>query len=190
MGDYAHHDIGIGHVLNEEGVMEDLAARFDELGRLVPIPHPWDVTEYLERVAEYRGRPITLCPIDVGALSGNGCGTGSGLWIAREDDDVIMYGADTEWHADHIIAHEIGHMLLGHGGSASGPEAAAADLPLRELMPSLSLETIHSVLRRQDYGSERERAAETFADLLLVEAMLPKRSASRFRSTFFRNRHR
>ncbi|WP_245562863.1 hypothetical protein [Nocardia araoensis] len=103
---------------------------------------------------------------------------------------MIMYGADTEWHADHIIAHEVGHMLLGHGGITSGPDAAAADLPLRELMPSLSLETIRSVLRRQDYGSERERAAETFADLLLVEAMLPKRSASRFRSTFFRSRHR
>ncbi|MEV4240539.1 hypothetical protein AB0J47_35775, partial [Nocardia sp. NPDC049737] len=113
----------------------------------------------------------------------------SGLWIARESDDVIMYGADSEWHADHIIAHEIGHMLLGHG-TASGPGAAVADLSLRELMPSLSLETIRSVLRRQDYGSERERTAETFADLLLVEAMLPKRSASRFRSTFFRNRHR
>ncbi|WP_062993927.1 hypothetical protein [Nocardia anaemiae] len=167
--------------------MEDLAARFEDLGRLVPIPYPWDITEYIARVAQYRGRPITLCPIDVGALSGNGCGTGSGLWIAREGDDVIMYGADTEWHADHIIAHEIGHMLLGHGGTAG---AAAADLPLRELMPSLSLETIRSVLRREDYGSERERAAETFADLLLVEAMLPKRSASRFRSTFFRNRHR
>ncbi|MBF6340693.1 hypothetical protein IU450_33090 [Nocardia abscessus] len=167
--------------------MEDLAARFEELGRLVPIPHPWDITEYIERVAQYRGRPITLCPTDVGALSESGCGTGSGLWIAREGDDVIMYGADTEWHADHIIAHEIGHMLLGHGGTAGD---AAADLPLRELMPSLSLETIRGVLRRQDYGSERERAAETFADLLLVEAMLPKRSASRFRSTFFRNRHR
>ncbi|MEV0297655.1 hypothetical protein [Nocardia sp. NPDC050710] len=170
--------------------MEDLAARFEELGRLVPIPYPWDITEYIARVAEYRGRPITLCPIDVGALLGNGCGTGSGLWIAREGDDVIMYGADTEWHADHIIAHEIGHMLLGHGATASGPGGAAADLPLRELMPSLSLETIRSALRREDYGSDREHAAETFADLLLVEAMLPKRSASRFRSTFFRNRHR
>lgn len=170
--------------------MEDLAARFEELGRLVPIPHPWDITEYIARVAEYRRRPITLCQIGIGALLGNGCGTGSGLWIAREDDDVIMYGADTEWHADHIIAHEIGHMLLGHGGTASGPGGAAADLPLRELMPSLTLETIRSVLRRQDYGSEREHAAESFADLLLVEAMLPKRSASRFRSTFFRTRHR
>ncbi|MGV9972935.1 hypothetical protein ACWEPH_05865 [Nocardia beijingensis] len=170
--------------------MEDLAARFEELGLLVPIPHPWDITKYIARVAEYRKRPITLCPIGIGALSDSGCGTGSGLWIAREGDDVIMYGADTEWHADHIIAHEIGHMLLGHGGNTSGPDDAAADLPLRELMPSLSLETIRSVLRRQDYDSEHERAAETFADLLLVEAMLPKRSASRFRSTFFRHRHR
>lgn len=171
--------------------MEDLAARFEELSRLVPIPYPWDTMEYVARVAEYRARPITLCPIDVNALSDTGCGTGSGLWIAREHDDVIMYGADTEWHADHIIAHEIGHMLLGHGASASGSGGSdAAELPLRELMPSLSLETIRSVLRRQDYGSERERAAETFADLLLVEAMLPKRSASRLRSTFFRNRHR
>ncbi|WP_040781909.1 hypothetical protein [Nocardia pneumoniae] len=170
--------------------MEDLAPRFEELSRLVPIPYPWDTTEYVARVAEYRGRPITMCPIDVGALSGTGCGTGSGLWIAREDDDVIMYGADTEWHADHIIAHELGHMLLGHGETASGPGDGADDLSLRELMPSLSLETIRGVLRRQDYDSECERAAETFADLLLVEAMLPKRSASRFRSTFFRNRHR
>ncbi len=103
---------------------------------------------------------------------------------------MIMYGADTEWHADHIIAHEIGHMLLGHGAIEGSPGGSAADLPLRELMPSLSLETIRNVLRRKDYGGERERAGETFADLLLVEAMLPKRSASRSRSTFFPNRHR
>ncbi|WP_063041280.1 hypothetical protein [Nocardia pseudovaccinii] len=62
--------------------MVDLAARFEELGRLVPIPDPWDITEYIARVAEYRERPITLCPIDIGALLGNG----GGLWIARRQD--------------------------------------------------------------------------------------------------------
>lgn len=170
--------------------MSDLAARFEALSRAVPIPYPWDPDEYVQRVASYRGRSITLCPIDAGALSGAGCGTGSGLWIAREDDDVIMFGAETAWHADHIIAHELGHMLLGHGTASSGADTGAADIPLHVLMPSLSLDSIHSVLRRQDYGSERERDAETFADMLLVEAMLPKRSPSRFRSTFFRGRHR
>ncbi|MGY4102028.1 hypothetical protein ACW2Q0_21130 [Nocardia sp. R16R-3T] len=170
--------------------MDDLAARFQELSRLVPIPYPWDTEQYVARVAEYRGRPITIRPIDPGALSGTGCGTGSGLWIAREDDDIIMYGADTDWHADHIVAHEIGHMLLGHGSTVSESPMSANDLPLEALMPSLSLDAIRSVLRRQDYGNDRERAAETFADMVMVEATLPRRQPSRFRSTFFLGRHR
>lgn len=170
--------------------MNDLVARFHTLNRAIPIPYPWDASEYVRRVADYRHRPIILCPIDAGALSGTGCGTGSGLWIARADDDVIMYGAEADWHAEHIIAHELGHMLLGHGSAPATTSSTAADLPLQTLMPSLSLDTIRSVLRRQDYSTGRERDAETFADMLLVEATLPKRSPSRFRSTFFRGRHR
>ncbi|MET8427835.1 hypothetical protein [Nocardia sp. NPDC004860] len=170
--------------------MNDVAARFMEFNQLVPIPYPWDTREYVARVAEHRGRPITLCPIDPGALSGSGCGTGSGAWIARENDDVIMYGAETDWHADHIIAHELGHMLLGHGNDGGGSTQDATDLPLDKLMPSLSLSAIQSVLRRRDYSTDRERDAETFADLVMVEATLPKRTPSRLRSTFFRGRHR
>ncbi|CAM4378833.1 hypothetical protein NONI108955_23540 [Nocardia ninae] len=168
----------------------DLSARFEELARAIPIPYPWDTAEYIRRVAEYRRRPIAVYPIDASALSGTGCGTGSGLWIARDEDDVILYGAATQWHADHIIAHEIGHMLLGHGSGASEAPTGATDLPLHMLMPSLSLETIRSVLRRQDYGSDRERDAETWADMVMVEATLPRRTPSRFRSTFFRGRAR
>lgn len=173
--------------------MDDLADRFEILKRRIRIPYPWDAGEYVNRVAEYRQRPITLCPVDPGVLSRTGCGTGSGLWIDREHDDVIMYGAETPWHADQIIAHELGHMLLGHGSTSKDPEVTPDPddyLPLQTLMPSLSLETIRSVLRRQDYGNDRERAAETFASMLLVEATLPKRAPSRFRETFFRARHR
>ncbi|WP_280343783.1 hypothetical protein [Nocardia neocaledoniensis] len=111
------------------------------------------------------------------------------MWLELDDSDVIMYGADTEWHADHIIAHEIGHMLLGHG-STEGEPGPVDDLPLNELMPSLSPDAIRNVLRRQDYDSARERDAETFADMVMVEATLPQRKPSRFRSTFFRARHR
>ncbi|MFD6401173.1 hypothetical protein [Nocardia sp. NPDC060249] len=164
--------------------------KFDELIRAAPIPYPWDPVEYVRRVAEHRGRPIVLFPIDPQALAGSGCGTGSGLWIAREDDDVIMYGGETESHAYHIIAHEIGHMLLGHDEADADPAEASDALPLNDLMPSLSAESIRSVLRRQDYGTDRERAAETFADLLMVHAMLPERKPSRIRSTFFRGGHR
>ena len=170
--------------------MDDLTARFEELARLVPIPYPWDTTEYVARVAEYRGRTITLCPIDPGSLSGTGCGTGSGLWIERAETDVIMYGADTVWHADHIIAHELGHMLLEHSTATPDTARGVEDLPLTTLMPSLTLDSIRNVLRRQDYGNDLERAAETFADMVMVQATLPQRRPSRFRSTFFRARHR
>ncbi|MEU2257168.1 hypothetical protein ABZ540_28745 [Nocardia xishanensis] len=170
--------------------MDRLIAKFEELTRVVAIPYPWDASAYVARVAEYRGRAIQLCPIDPEALAGTGCGTGSGLWIAREHDDVIMYGGETPWHNDQIIAHEIGHMLLGHGLDNADNVDDAADLPLHELMPSLSADAIRSVLRRDDYGSDREHDAEAFADLLMVHAMLPRRRASRLRSTFFRTRHR
>ncbi|WP_280489932.1 hypothetical protein [Nocardia carnea] len=167
---------------------DDLAARFQEWANLVP--YPFDIVEYVERVAEYRGRRIVLCPIDVGALAGTGCGTGSGLWIQQTDHDVIMYGAETRDHAYHIIGHEIGHMLHDHAPGAGEPAGVPDDLPLLEFMPELSLDSIRSVLRRQDYDNEKEREAETFADMLLVYATLPRRKPSKFRSTFFPRRHR
>jgi hypothetical protein len=170
--------------------MSGMAARFQELIRQVPIPAPWDTLEFVRTVADYRGRPIILSQIDAATLAGTGCGTGSGLWIAREHDDLILYGADTEWHADHIIAHELAHMLLGHGEDAVGDTVGLEDVPLQTLMPSLSMDAIKSVLGRSDYTLDRERDAETFADLVMVEATLPRRRPSAFRSTFFTARHR
>lgn len=170
--------------------MADIAVRFQELIQEVPIPYPWDPAEFVRAVSEYRGREIILRQIDAAALAGTGCGTGSGLWIARENDDLILFGADTEWHADHVVLHEIGHMLLGHGDEVSGDQVGLDDVPLQTLMPSLSLDSIKSVLGRTDYSLDRERDAETFADLVMVEATLPRRRPSAFRNTFFRARHR
>ncbi|MEV0295121.1 ImmA/IrrE family metallo-endopeptidase [Nocardia sp. NPDC050710] len=175
--------------------MAGMDTRFRELSRNVPIPHPWDLTTYLDSVAEYRGRAITLQPVDTAVLAGAGCGTGSGLWIAKHDSDVIVYGADTtEWHAEHIIAHELGHMLLGHG-----PDPAPADdcapttetlSAVAELLPSIAPESIRHVLGRTDYGNTRERDAETFADLVMLQAMRPPRRDSLLHRTFFRDRRR
>ena len=167
---------------------ESGAPQFDELAKLIPIPRPWAVREYLRRVAEARQRPITVLPVETGRLAGSGCGTGSGLWIGREHDDIILHTADTTaWHAEHIICHEVGHMLLAHDRDTDEELDEAA---LLKLMPSLSPQAIRSVLRREDYASPRERAAETFADLVMVHASLPHRGGSRFHSTFFPGRQR
>ncbi|MFQ6391881.1 hypothetical protein ACLMAJ_00360 [Nocardia sp. KC 131] len=166
-------------------------SRFRELSRTVPIPHPWDLSTYLQVVAAHRGRTITLLPVDTAILAGSGCGTGSGLWIAKHDSDVIAYGADTtDWHAEHIIVHELGHMLLGHGAESARTEhpEAHAYAAITDLLPSISPESIAHVLGRSDYESTRERDAETFADLVMLQAMRPQRRESLLHKTFFRDR--
>jgi predicted Zn-dependent protease len=150
---------------------------------------------YLDDVAAYRGRSISLLPIDTARLAGTGCGTGSGLWIAKQDSDVIAYGADTtEWHAEHIIMHELGHMLLGHGPeqseSGEAPTSAPTVAAVADLLPSISPESIAHVLGRTDYGTRRERDAETFADMVMLHAMRPPSRDSLLHRTFFRDRRR
>ncbi|NKY30390.1 hypothetical protein [Nocardia gamkensis] len=170
-----------------------IQARFRSLTRDLPIPHPWDLQTYLDDVAAHRGRSISLLPIDTALLAGTGCGTGSGLWIAKQDSDVIAYGADTtEWHAEHIIVHELGHMLLGHGPEQSESGEAPASAPtvaaVADLLPSISPESIAHVLGRTDYGTRRERDAETFADMVMLHAMRPPSRDSLLHRTFFRDR--
>ena len=156
--------------------------------------------EMFARIAAERDLYVVGCVVerdgeqlfDTAVLVGTGCGTGSGLWIAKKDSDVIVYGADaTEWHAEHIVAHELGHMLLGHGPAPDRD----ADLPnaetlaaVTELLPSIAPESIRHVLGRTDYGSMRERDAETFADMVMLQAMRSQRRDSLLHRTFFRDR--
>lgn len=172
--------------------MPAMEARFRKLTGTVPIPQPWDLTNYLAAVAAHRGRPIALHPVDAAILSGTGCGTGSGLWIAKRDSDVIVYGADTtRWHAEHIIVHELGHMLLGHGAEetpGTDSEMAHTVSTVAGLLPSISPESIAHVLGRSDYGTARERDAETFADMVMLHALRTPRRDSLLHRTFFRDK--
>lgn len=168
--------------------MSSMGDRFRELSVVVPFPGPWDLDAYIAAVAEYRGRPIELAAMDTSMLGGAGCGTGSGLWIARHDDDIIVYDRDTSpWHAQHIVLHEIGHMLLGHDRQPSGQADTFRGTALAALMPSIARDSIRHVLGRDAYGDDTEREAEAFADAAMLHATHPPRSQSPMRGTFFRS---
>ncbi|GAJ80739.1 hypothetical protein NBRGN_030_00350 [Nocardia brasiliensis NBRC 14402] len=160
--------------------MTSMDARFGDATRTVPLPNPWDLSAYLAAVAAHRGRSITLHTAPKALLHEIGCGAG-GLWVARTHDDIIVYDGDaTGRNADHIVLHEVGHMLLGHGEQ----EPARTDpLPpsLAVLLPAMSPRSIKHVLGRRDFGEDREREAEVFADMTMVYAMLPRRRARSFR---------
>ncbi|MEV0246028.1 hypothetical protein AB0H76_05500 [Nocardia sp. NPDC050712] len=155
--------------------MTSMEARFGDATRTVPLPNPWNLNAYLADVAAYRGRSISLRSVPAEMLAEKGC-RGKGLWLARKHDDIIVFdAAATERNADHIILHEIGHMLLGHGKSDAEP---ATPLPpkLAALLPSLS---VQHALGRNEFGADNEREAEVFADMTMVYATLPRRRGRR-----------
>ncbi|WP_457180747.1 hypothetical protein [Mycobacteroides abscessus] len=133
-----------------------------ELARELLIPGPWNREKFIENLARRRGRPIRLIPTDTVSLADSPCG----LWLVRDDDDVILYEEGTsEPHIDQIIRHEVGHMVLGHDQSRADEDRAdveqAGHAPLaifQTLFPNIDPETIRSILGldSEPYDSEHE----------------------------------
>ncbi|MBF6296593.1 hypothetical protein IU459_03435 [Nocardia amamiensis] len=159
--------------------MTSMEARLGDATRSVPLPSPWNLTVYLAAVAAHRGRSISLHPVPKAMLADTGCG-GGGLWVARKHDDIIVYdAAATGRNADHIILHEIGHMLLGHHKDAERGDPLPPALAV--ILPSISPQSIEHVLGRAEFGADREREAEVFADMTMVYSTLPRRRSRSFR---------
>ncbi|MBP2472111.1 hypothetical protein JOF53_000983 [Crossiella equi] len=118
--------------------------------RLTP---PLDVHELVRRVSEQRGRPIELVAQRF-SVPGP-----FGAWTSGQDTDQIHYQAETTaTHQNHIILHELSHLLAGHEPT---PE--------------------HALFRRTSYDSRAEYEAETIATIFLewsavARALQPRRS--------------
>ncbi|MER5973669.1 hypothetical protein ABT112_28785 [Streptomyces sp. NPDC002055] len=82
-----------------------------------------------------------------------------GLWVELENSDCIFYEASTSpLHRDHIVLHEISHMLLGHttpNGADPGADGG--------LFTGIDPRTIRNVLGRANFSSPQEREAEQLA---------------------------
>lgn len=123
--------------------------------RDLPLPAPFDVRALCDQVAARRGRPIRLIP--AAGLTGV-----CGLWIATDTTDLICYESDTTRpHQDHIILHELSHVLCAH---------YPVELPTRTLLPDLDPAMVRAVLGRAGYSTDEEREAETLASLIRQRA--------------------
>jgi hypothetical protein len=119
------------------------------------LPDSFDVPTLCAELSARRGRPIRKLPVP--DLSGV-----CGLWIATDSADLIAYEQHTTLpHQNHIVLHEIGHMLCDHYLVAPDP-AEQAQL----LMPDLDPELIRRILGRTGYSSVEEQEAEYLASLL------------------------
>ncbi|WP_344325214.1 toxin [Streptomyces macrosporus] len=122
------------------------------------------VTAMCDQVSRRRGRDIRLTPMVLEEPMLHG------LWIALDDTDVIVYREDTSRsHQEHIIAHELSHIICGHGsGGVSGPPVLARLLP--DLVPGVTPDLVRRTLRRSAYRDREEQEAETMASLILARA--------------------
>ncbi|MEV4649016.1 ImmA/IrrE family metallo-endopeptidase [Saccharopolyspora sp. NPDC049357] len=160
----------------ERRLVRRLRRQLSELG----ITGPMGMEEVAERLGKHRGRPTMLVPYPLLA------GEAFGLWLGTTGADYILYQETASpLHREHIIAHEIGHMLCGHESDEIDDQVMA------DLIPGGRPDLVRSLLRRTHYDRPKERDAETAASLLLTEAqtanqvLLPSRTprAERMRAT-------
>ncbi len=120
---------------------------------VVDVAHGW---------AQANGRVVVIedAPLAVGVF---------GQWISFPDRDVVQVGQGVVGR-DRTIAHELGHMVLGHRGL---PVAEFAAEHVRAVPPELVARMLQrscgsgDVLHAGDRWPEDELAAERFAGLLI-----------------------
>jgi hypothetical protein len=124
------------------------------------LPAEPGIAELVEHLATRRNRPIVLVPI---AMQGSGPQSPYGIWVATAEVDLIGYEANTsQHHQEHIIAHELGHMICCHRGLGQ-PDANTVSL----LFPDLSPDLVRELLRRTSYLDAQEEEAEIMGSLLM-----------------------
>ncbi|MEU6865291.1 hypothetical protein ABZ924_18770 [Streptomyces sp. NPDC046876] len=123
------------------------------LGHL-DLTHPFSLDALCARIAEQRGRPIRLHPLPKEAAESGVCG----LWVGTAGVDYVFYEAQTTpLHREHIVLHELGHILFGHH-SLEG-EDNDGQVPV--------------VLGRTNYTTRQEQEAEMLASMIRIRTAAP-----------------
>ena len=120
-------------------------------------PSPFHLRAFCDRLQEQRGRPISLRPVALPP------GSPSGLCISTQATDYIFYEVSTSpLHQEHIVLHEIGHLVWGHQATIAGSEQI-----LGLLLPSLDPRVVTCMLGRGECTGVTEQQAELVATLIM-----------------------
>ncbi|MEV5942814.1 toxin [Streptomyces sp. NPDC051994] len=114
-----------------------------------------DILTLKDRLSRKRGRPIHLVPMAIPQHSLNG------MWVATPVADFVIYAAcATRAHQEHIIAHELGHIMCDHQSVSDMDDGI-----LGQLFPDISPVIVRRVLHRNKYSHRNEQEAEMIASL-------------------------
>jgi len=132
--------------------------RVERLAAALELPDSLRVDELVQKVAASHQRGITtvLTRMPTGL---------SGAWVQTPARDFLFCEQETSaLHREHILLHELGHLLCGH------PPMMSAEQELETLLatevPLVTSEAIRHILGRSRMSSPAEAEAERFAWLV------------------------
>ncbi|WP_030301229.1 hypothetical protein [Streptomyces katrae] len=127
------------------------------------IPQPFDLEVFCAGIAEQRGRPLILLPLDGPPDPALPCG----IWLGLEVADLVFYDAvAAEILKVQIVLHEISHMLLGH----VAPELDLPAQPSEDEIARASEHFHHLLARTQTTVSGLDRPDLPVASIIRAEA--------------------
>lgn len=169
----------------------ELRRRYRDLLRSLDIEPPLVVAELCRRLGEARGKPIHLVAHSIPEPGP------FGAWITGPRAEYIFYQRHTSpMHQNHIILHELGHLLEGHSGVDHDDVLVAefspdsAEQSLRAKYPDIPLDAVRQARRRgahaDAYNTAEEHDAETVATIILEWASVLDATNSRSSSGWAR----
>lgn len=109
---------------------------------------------FVDRLAAQRQRPIVILHLP-GAVSSS---TVYGAWLPTADTDYVFVAEQLSGiHRQHVVLHELGHMVLNHRPAGGGAA----------LFDGVSGELAQRLLARHEHGDVQERQAELFASRIM-----------------------
>lgn len=136
---------------------DQLRRRCEQALAALDLPGDSDLPMLCAHLSRERGLPIRLLPVPLHTEQFYGA------WISSKVADFILYEAHTSKpHQQHIIAHEIGHMICGHGTSENLDDVFAG-----MLFPDIDRSLVRDMLKRGGYSDVQEQEAEITASVIL-----------------------
>jgi hypothetical protein len=117
----------------------------------ITVPSPFDIDDFVSVVSSARGRPIRIVALDFPPRAGS-----CGAWVASANADYVCVDRHVPpLLREHIILHELSHIICDHSGTPTAEQLTQYGL----LDPSI----VRRMLERSLYDSAEEREAELLA---------------------------
>lgn len=117
----------------------------------IALPSPFTIDDFCSLLSIARGRPIRIIPVDLPSRAAS-----CGAWLATASADYVCVDSTAPAPLrEHIVLHELSHIICDHGGIPAAEKVTQYGL----LDPS----TVRRMLERTLYDSAEEREAELLA---------------------------